>query len=195
MEQGSDNFRLDYVFNDMVEDSMISVTYWDKNCREGGVSLTPSGEGYNLELTGPDSSLGTGTGTRGYSLTLSPTYLVAGNSQIWSDDVQDQNGNSYSALDICSRVVLSTANGVEINFLETVLTVRYVFTDVGFAVDGVSITAPEGKFIVDLFCGHWESRTSHIRNYTHTQSYPFLPYANDIINLRANVRAGNATQT
>ena len=149
----------------MVADSMITWTFWDKNCKEGENSLSTSGVGYEFVLSEPANSLGDGTGTRGYSLSLIPTSDVEGNADIYSGDKQDENGNWYSTVDVCARVVLSTTNGIEVNLLENIISIQYEFTDGSLTVGGVNVIAPEGKLIVDLFRCDWESKTSQIRNY------------------------------
>lgn len=143
LDNGGDNIKLDYVFNDMVVNSMITWTYWDKNCKEGGNSLTTSGVGYDFELSEPESSLGDGTGTRGYSLSLISTSDVAGNTDIFSGDQQDENGSWYPTVDICARVALSTTNDIEVNFVETIISIQYEFTDGSLTVGGVNVIAPE----------------------------------------------------
>ena len=143
--------QLGYVFNDMVEDSMISWTYWDKDCQAGGSELTSSGLGYDLQMARSSSPLGDGSGTRGYNLSLNPNADLKDNGIIYSGDLQDGSSSSggwYGTLTLCARASLKTPNGMEVNFIENVISVRYEFSDLFLTIDDVDIQAPLGKFIV-----------------------------------------------
>jgi len=135
----------------MVEDSMISWTYWDKDCQTGGNKLTSEGLGYTMNMTRATSELGDGSGTRAYQLSLNPNADVKDNTDIYIGDLQDGGNNWYGSLTLCARASLSTENDVEVNFIENVITVRYEFTDGFFTIDDVKVDRPVGKFCFALF--------------------------------------------
>jgi len=148
---GGNVFQLDYVFNDMVEDSMISWTYWDKDCQTGGNKLTSEGLGYTMNMTRATSELGDGSGTRAYQLSLNPNADVKDNTDIYIGDLQDGGNNWYGSLTLCARASLSTENDVEVNFIENVITVRYEFSDGFFTIDDVKVDRPVGKLNFVLY--------------------------------------------
>jgi hypothetical protein len=59
-----DNVELRYQISDIVDSNMLSWTYWDINCKEGGKQLPQEGLGYKFKTGDDGTPIGDGTGTR-----------------------------------------------------------------------------------------------------------------------------------
>lgn len=137
--------QLHHFFNDLVNDSMIVWTFWDRNCKEGGVELTSSGIGYELDVENDPSPNGDGTGKRRNTLSFKPTPAIKDNDVVYTGDLRD-GGDREASVEMCARVSLKTNNGIEVNFLEHVLKIRFVFTDEFILIQTVTVAPP----LVDL---------------------------------------------
>lgn len=141
-EYGGNEFELRYLFNNQVEDSMISYTFYDKNCQAGNEIVPMVGTGYEFEITNDGTPIGDGSSTRGYKVKFKPTSSINQNPIIYGGDYQDDNGNVFAMVEVCARVSLSTPNGIEVNFLESIMAVKYVFTDGFLVIDDITVRPP-----------------------------------------------------
>jgi hypothetical protein len=65
----SSKFRLRYIVNDMIEDTMFSATWWTApNCKAGGVPLEQYGIGYEFEYESDGQPPGDGSSTREFNV-------------------------------------------------------------------------------------------------------------------------------
>jgi hypothetical protein len=146
-EYGGNVFELNYIFNDMIEDSMISYVIYDKDCLSGGGNTIPLIDtGYAIEITNDGTPIGDGSGTKGNSLKFMPTTTINQNTIIYDGDYIDEtDGHIFAYADLCVRVSLSTQNGIEVNFIESKINIEYAFTNGFFVIDDINVRPPIGK--------------------------------------------------
>jgi hypothetical protein len=164
-EYSNNVFELNYIFNDMIEDTMISYTIYDQDCSQsgtGGNVLPMIDTGYLIVITDDGTPIGDGSGTKGNNLKFIPTPTINQNTIIYDGDyVDEQTGYTYAFVDLCVRVSLSTQNGNEVNFIESKLNFKYVFENGFFVIEDIDVRPPLSKlyiyiiikfFLFVLFC-------------------------------------------
>jgi hypothetical protein len=132
---------LDYQVTDSIDNAHTLHTIWTSpGCQKTGVPVPPSvltstrpiltGHAYNPYISGDH-------GVRDQKLTFGmvPANITA--SDIY---VEDTNVDSFNAtIDFCVRFSLVTAEAVEVNYLETLVTLFVDLSD-GFAIADVNVT-------------------------------------------------------
>jgi len=151
-EYSNNVFELNYIFNDMIEDTMISYTIYDQDCSQsgtGGNVLPMIDTGYLIVITNDGTPIGDGSGTKGNNLKFIPTPTINQNTIIYDGDyVDEQTGYTYAFVDLCVRVSLSTQNGNEVNFIESKLNFKYVFENGFFVIEDIDVRPPLSKLYI-----------------------------------------------
>ena len=141
----SKRFRLKFTVNDMIDESMFTSTWWTKDCSAGGVLLAAEGLGYSFAYENNGDPPGDGTGTREFSTTFHAAPNVWDNSEIYTEDYDDILQARNAIVTVCVRTSLTTPGGdIEVNFIESILSLQYSFTDGFLTFDDINVKKPEG---------------------------------------------------
>jgi hypothetical protein len=152
------SFDMDYLVSDFVLDTMTDYSIWDVGCEEGGYPL--SNDIINvIKSTEPGFVQNTaGTGNRMIELDLKlVSEEIAKEPRIFTDVEID--GQAKAIVEFCVRFKLTTPEGVEVNFLESLVTLYVDLTD-GFSIGDLNIspkiveekTANQGYEVDAFFC-------------------------------------------
>jgi hypothetical protein len=137
----NERFHLTYEVNDMVEDTMFTSTFWaTTDCSAGEIPLSDEGLGYQFITTNDGVLPGDGGSVRTFHVVFEITdeINVRNNPDIYTVDSDNDNGNSRIV--VCVRSSLNTMNGIEVNYMESIIQFRYVFEN-GFSVaDDITVT-------------------------------------------------------
>jgi hypothetical protein len=136
-EYTSLSFDLDFGVSDYIVNGMADFSIWDGSCQEGNVSVA------NTTLIGTlvpiVGAQGDGSGfKRGkIDITIAPEEVTT-NTNVYREATVE--GELLGFVNFCVRFSLTTggASPIEVNFLETVVTLVIEFTD-GFSIGSVSL--------------------------------------------------------
>jgi hypothetical protein len=104
-----------------------------------------------FRLVSFSSLLGDGTGTRMWYVAFeaAPTLLAQGgnevdepNSKIYKEYYED--GSKYGMAEVCVRASLQTPAGIEVNYMESILTIHYYFSNGFYILEDFQVERPEG---------------------------------------------------
>jgi hypothetical protein len=158
---------MDYLVSDFVLDTMTDFSVWDVGCEEGGYTL--SNDIINVvKSLQPDFVQNTaGTGNRMIELDLElVSEEIVKEPRIFTDLFID--GEAKAVVEFCVRFKLTTpGGGVEVNFLESLVTLYVDLTD-GFTIGDLIVspkiiaeeTANQGYEVDAFFCNPDGSRFS-----------------------------------
>ena len=133
--------ELRYELNDLVEDEQVRYTAYERDC------LTPIPNidaGYTIKNVVPSEPVGTGSGTREFSM-----HLVTPNSQIVLQANPNVFDNETLTFNICIRMSIHTPSSQfshEANFIETKIKLTYDLDPKGFSVNTIDVIKPECKY-------------------------------------------------
>ena len=136
--------ELRYELNDLVEDEQVRYTAYERDC------LTPIPNidaGYTIKNVVPSEPVGTGSGTREFSM-----HLVTPNSQIVLQANPNVFDNETLTFNICIRMSIHTPSSQfshEANFIETKIQLTYDLDPKGFSVNTIDVIKPECKYLHD----------------------------------------------
>jgi hypothetical protein len=142
------HFDLDYQVTDFINDNMVTYSVWNRECQEGGISVSNTVLSSSKELlTGDAYVAGGGLGERILAIDVDlEAATITTDQNIYSEDTTP--GSVTAQIDFCVRFSLQTdtsPNEIEVNFLETLVTL-YVDLSDGFEIGEVSV-APKIKVI------------------------------------------------
>jgi hypothetical protein len=142
------HFDLDYQVTDFINDNMVIYSVWNRDCQEGGISVSNTVLSSSKEpLTGDAYAAGGGAGERMLAIDVElEAATITTDPNIYSEDTTP--GSVTAQIDFCVRFSLQTdtaPNEIEVNFLETLVTL-YVDLSDGFEIGEVSV-APKIKVI------------------------------------------------
>lgn len=139
----STTFDLNYTISDFILDDMISHEIYDENCAEGGTIIP--GNVLSSVLTPDGTSPGTGELSRSAQIGVGINATTISSSPIYSEQVV--NSQTIGTVRFCHRFMLYTlsATPIEVNFLETLVTLTIDLTD-GFAIGNIDVQ-PKDEFI------------------------------------------------
>jgi len=141
-------FRLKYTVNDMIEDAMFSATWWTApNCKAGGMPLEQYGIGYEFEYESDGQPPGDGSSTREFTVAFRSAPSVSENLDVYTEDYSKGDDRRFAVLEVCVRASLKTLSGVEINYVESLLTLTYDFQGGFFVLDSFDVAAPIAQVI------------------------------------------------
>jgi hypothetical protein len=145
------SFDLDYGTSDFIADTMSEWVIYDEGCREGGNAALVINELTSVmavtKTVSGDAYLSTGgNGDRNVELNITiNTEQIFTDSSIYSESVNAES-QLIATVKFCVRLSLYTPTGgekIEVNFLETLVTLNVDLTD-GFAINDVAV-APKIK--------------------------------------------------
>ena len=142
------HFDLDYQVTDFINDNMVVYSVWNRDCQEGGISVSNTVLSSSKEALTGDAYDGTGgSGERMLAIDVDlEAATITTDPNIYSEDTTP--GSVTAQIDFCVRFSLQTdtaPNEIEVNFLETLVTL-YVDLSDGFEIGEVSV-APKIKVI------------------------------------------------
>jgi hypothetical protein len=152
------SFDMDYLVSDFVLDTMADYSIWDVGCEEGGYPVSTDFINV-IKSTEPGFVQNTaGTGSRMIELDLELFgEEIAKEPRIFTDVEID--GKAKAVVEFCVRFKLTTPEGVEVNFLESLVTLYVDLTD-GFSIGDLIVspkivaenTANQGYEVDAFFC-------------------------------------------
>jgi hypothetical protein len=144
-ESNNKKFHLTYEVNDMIEDTMFTTTFWaTAACSAGESPLADEGIGYKFISTNDGLLSGDGNNVRTFHVVFEITdeLNIRENQNVYTVDPDSDNGTD-SRIVVCVRSALNTINGMEVNYMESIIQFRYNFVN-GFSVaDDISLTASD----------------------------------------------------
>mmetsp|Transcript_17819 Transcript_17819/g.44464 ORF Transcript_17819/g.44464 Transcript_17819/m.44464 type:complete len:175 (+) Transcript_17819:109-633(+) len=125
-DQASNKFSLSYVVNENIKDSHVKAkifTFGCQNPADGSKAIEVS-DGITVEKMGASN----GKGSLEFTLNI-PTLTQ-------NDDVFDATNPERPSIKLCARYMLSTPNGHEVNFIESLLTLKFDMRGTEFSFSG-----------------------------------------------------------
>ena len=133
----------------MIEDSMFTSTFWTRECSAGGKRIATEGIGYRFEHESDGNPPGDGSGTRRFNFAFQAAPYIIDNRDIYSEEL-DAEGRRFAVVEFCIRTALVTPGEfpVEVNFIESLWLIRYVFEHGIIVIEDVEVRKPEGKLLI-----------------------------------------------
>ena len=130
------SFTLDYITSDFILNNMMNAIIYDEQCQEGNV-LIPSTE-LNYTVVPDATPPGVGDATRNAAVAIDMNPATISNSVTYSE--QTISGQVVAQVRFCMRfgLLTNTATPIEVNFLETIVTLTVDLTD-GFSIDTITV--------------------------------------------------------
>ena len=76
---------------------------------------------------------------------------VSENLDVYTEDYSKGDDRRFAVLEVCVRASLKTLSGVEINYVESLLTLTYDFQGGFFVLDSFDVAAPIGTYYTILY--------------------------------------------
>ena len=137
-------FDLDFTVSDFVLDEMATYQMFDRNCAEGGNTLSNSA--LISTMTPDNTPNGVGDNNRTMNVHVNiDSNVIATDSNVYREEMV--NNQVVGIIDFCLRFSLwtTTASPIEVNFREVIVTLTVDLTD-GFSI-GTLTVAPKDKII------------------------------------------------
>lgn len=134
-------FNLNHTISDFVLDSMISYEVYDRDCQDGNVLVPESAVGSSIQTDSTPPGEGDAIRNTDILLSVNPNN-IANEQTVYSEESVD--GELIAKVDFCVRFSLwtPTTPPIEVNFLETLVTLLVNLTD-GFSIDDVTVQPKE----------------------------------------------------